>query len=151
MDILLKVGEMTSLLSKFQTIRLCNSENCYMPFENAHHPIKMLPLICHSYLLVTHLLATWSFNFPSAELTHPSKELQPQLTDLLQHPTVHSLSSPWFANIQNTILKEKYLIVCWYFLRSDIHIILDSHAKRSCNNMVNGIGWNHNRSCLDSM
>lgn len=45
MYVLLKDGEVTSLLSKFQTIRLCNSENCYTPFENAHHPIKILPLI----------------------------------------------------------------------------------------------------------
>lgn len=58
MHVLLKLGEMTSLLSTFQTTRLCNSENCYMPFENAHHPIKMLPLICNSHLLVTHHLAT---------------------------------------------------------------------------------------------
>lgn len=58
MYVLLKDGEVTSLLSKFQTIRLCNSENCYTPFENALHPIKILPLIRNSYLLVIQFLAT---------------------------------------------------------------------------------------------
>lgn len=63
MYVLFKDGEVTSLLSKFQTIRLCNPENCYTPFENAHHPIKILSLIRNSYLLAS----SWQ---PEASITH---------------------------------------------------------------------------------
>jgi hypothetical protein len=63
---------MTSLLSKFQTIRICNSENCYLLFKGAHHPIKIFPLIQNNYVLVT--LGGLKLHYPEAEL----------------HPTAHS-------------------------------------------------------------
>lgn len=76
MHILLKDGEMTSLLSKFQTTRLCNSENCYLPCENAHHPIKILPLIRNGHLLVIHL-GNLRLQLPISR-ANPSKELKQQ-------------------------------------------------------------------------
>lgn len=92
MHILLKDGEMTSLLSKFQTTRLCNSENCYLPCENAHHPIKILPLIRNGHLLVIHF-GNLRLQLPISR-ANPSKELKQQRTGLVQHPTVCLLSNP---------------------------------------------------------
>lgn len=83
MGVLLKDGEMTSLLSKFQTIRLCNSENCYMPFENAHHPINILPLIRKSP-------TSWQ---PGASITHEQSFTQPNYLTQFNIP-VYSLSKP---------------------------------------------------------
>lgn len=92
---LLKDGKMTSPLSKFQTIRLCNSENCYMPFENAHHPIKNFTLDLKQPPLSHLPLGNLRLQLPMSRASpSPSKELKSPLTDLVHHSTVYLLSNP---------------------------------------------------------
>ena len=94
MYVLVKDGEMTSLLSKFQAIRLHNSENCYMPIESGYHPMKILPLIQNGHLLIIHL-GILRLQLPISRAScGPSKGQKQHLTDLAQHPGVHSTIKP---------------------------------------------------------